>query len=324
MPQTKQPVSNSVKSFSLKALCQTLQISPLENNVLTNSEFPLKIPADFLAQIERGNPADPLLKQVLPIAAENNQIEGFSFDPVGDLKHNPTPSLIHKYHGRVLLIASPKCDIHCRYCFRRHFPYEQQINLRHWHKALELIALDKTIHEVILSGGDPMSLSETALVGLIEKIEAIAHIQTLRIHSRTPVVAPSKAPVTLLLDWAKKSRLNKVLVVHCNHANELSDKTAQRFVQYRTAGFHLLNQTVLLKGVNDKSAVLIDLSHALFNQGILPYYLHQLDKVQGAEHFEVADKRAIELHESMRQKLPGYLMPKLVREIEGQPYKTPL
>lgn len=324
MPQTNQPVSNSVNSFSLEALCQTLQINPLENNVLMDSEFPLKIPADFLAQIEVGNPADPLLKQVLPITAENNQIEGFSFDPVGDLNHNPTPSLIHKYHGRVLLIASPKCDIHCRYCFRRHFPYEQQINLRHWHKALERIALDKTIHEVILSGGDPMSLSETALVGLIEKIEAIAHIQTLRIHSRTPVVAPSKAPVTLLLDWAKKSRLNKVLVVHCNHANELSDKTAQCFEQYRTAGFHLLNQTVLLKGVNDNSAVLIDLSHALFNQGILPYYLHQLDKVQGAEHFEVPDKRASELHKSMRQKLPGYLMPKLVREIEGQPYKTPL
>lgn len=324
MPQSNQPVSNSIKSFSLQALCQTLQIDPLENNVLTHSEFPLKIPADFLAQIEIGNPADPLLKQVLPITAENNQMEGFSIDPVGDLNHNPTPSLIHKYHGRVLLIASPKCDIHCRYCFRRHFPYEQQINLRHWHKALELIALDETIHEVILSGGDPMSLSETALVGLIEKIEAIAHIQTLRIHSRTPVVAPSKTPVTLLLDWAKKSRLNKVLVVHCNHANELSGKTAKRFEQYRTAGFHLLNQTVLLKGVNDNSAILTDLSHALFNQGILPYYLHQLDKVQGAEHFEVADKRAIELHESMRQKLPGYLMPKLVREIEGQPYKTPL
>jgi EF-P beta-lysylation protein EpmB len=324
MPQTNKPETKSINQFSVKELCQTLQISPLESGALTQSEFPLKIPADFLAQIEIGNPLDPLLKQVLPVLAETNQVAGFTLDPVGDLNNNPTPSLIHKYHGRVLLIASPKCDIHCRYCFRRHFPYEQQINQRHWHKALELINQDKSIHEVILSGGDPMSLSEKALVNLIEKIEQIAHIKTLRIHSRTPVVAPSKAPNKLLLEWAKQSRLNKVLVVHCNHANELSDQTAQLLQQYRTAGFQLLNQTVLLKEVNDKPEILIDLSHVLFNQGVLPYYLHQLDKVQGAGHFEVSDLDALELHEEMRQKLPGYLLPRLVREIEGQPYKTPL
>ncbi|MDA3806625.1 MAG: EF-P beta-lysylation protein EpmB [Thiomicrorhabdus sp.] len=324
MPQTNKPETKSIKHFSVKELCQTLQISPLESGVLTQSEFPLKIPADFLAQIEIGNPLDPLLKQVLPVLAETDQVTGYTLDPVGDLNNNPTPSLIHKYHGRVLLIASPKCDIHCRYCFRRHFPYEQQINQRHWHKALELIALDESIHEVILSGGDPMSLSEKALVNLIEKIEHIPHIRTLRIHSRTPVVAPSKAPNKLLLEWAKKSRLNKVLVVHCNHANELSEQTAQLLQQYRTAGFQLLNQTVLLKDVNDNADVLIDLSHVLFNQGVLPYYLHQLDKVQGASHFEVPDLEALELHEEMRQKLPGYLLPRLVREIEGQPYKTPL
>jgi len=324
MPQTNKPTTKSIKHFSVKELCQTLQISALDIGALTQSEFPLKIPADFLAQIEIGNPLDPLLKQVLPVLAETNQVPGFSLDPVGDLNNNPTPSLIHKYHGRVLLIASPKCDIHCRYCFRRHFPYEQQINQRHWHKALGLINQDESIHEVILSGGDPMSLSEAALVTLIEKIEQIPHIKTLRIHSRTPVVAPSKAPETLFIEWAKRSRLNKVLVVHCNHANELSGQTAQLFQQYRLAGFQLLNQTVLLKEVNDNSDVLIDLSHALFNQGILPYYLHQLDKVQGASHFEVSDSQALELHENMRQKLPGYLVPKLVREIEGQPYKTPL
>ncbi len=324
MPQTNKPETKSTNQFSVQDLCQTLQISPLESGALTQSEFPLKIPADFLAQIETGNPLDPLLKQVLPVLAETNQVTGFTLDPVGDLNNNPTPSLIHKYHGRVLLIASPKCDIHCRYCFRRHFPYEQQINQRHWHKALELINQDKSIHEVILSGGDPMSLSEKALVNLIEKIEAIPHIKTLRIHSRTPVVAPSKAPNKLLLEWAKQSRLNKVLVVHCNHANELSDQTAQLLQQYRTAGFHLLNQTVLLKEVNDNGEILIALSHVLFNQGVLPYYLHQLDKVQGASHFEVSDLDALELHEQMRQKLPGYLLPRLVREIEGQPYKTPL
>ncbi len=324
MPQANKPETKSIKHFPVKELCQTLQISPLESGALMQSEFPLKIPADFLAQIEIGNPLDPLLKQVLPVLAETNQVAGFTLDPVGDLNNNPTPSLIHKYHGRVLLIASPKCDIHCRYCFRRHFPYEQQINQRHWHKALDLINQDNSIHEVILSGGDPMSLSEAALVKLIEKIEQIPHIKTIRIHSRTPVVAPSKAPNKLLLEWAKQSRLNKVLVVHCNHANELSEQTAQLFQQYRTVGFQLLNQTVLLKEVNDNGEVLIDLSHVLFNQGILPYYLHQLDKVQGAGHFEVSDSEALELHETMRQKLPGYLLPRLVREIEGQPYKTPL
>ncbi|MEA3405269.1 MAG: EF-P beta-lysylation protein EpmB [Pseudomonadota bacterium] len=308
---------------SLTDLCHQLKLSP-ENLEIHDSEFRFKAHEDFIEQIQLGDKNDPLLKQILPIELETKSHADYKIDPVGDLKKNPTPSLIHKYHGRVLLMASPKCDIHCRYCFRRHFPYEQQINQRHWQTALESIQQDRSIHEVILSGGDPFSLSEPALVSLIEKVEAIEHIRTLRIHTRTPIVAPSKSPQKRFIDWAKQSRLNKVLVVHCNHANELSKKTAGLLNLYRETGFQLLNQSVLLKEVNDNSEALINLSHALFNQGVLPYYLHQLDKVQGASHFEVSDTEALKLHENIRKSLPGYLVPKLVREQAGEPYKTPL
>lgn len=309
---------------AIRDLSQTLQLDLSKLSILEKSDFVFKAPVDFIEQIEHSNPNDPLLKQILPLQAENDLTKGFSKDPVSDLAFNPTPSLIHKYHGRVLLIASPKCDIHCRYCFRRHFPYEEQINTRHWQKALELIAEDRSIHEVILSGGDPMSLSEGSLVSLIEKIEAIEHIKTLRIHSRTPVVAPSQSPVGKLLDWAKQSRLNKVLVVHCNHANELSDKTAELFKLYQQAGFTLLNQSVLLKGVNDQLEVLESLSHKLFAQGVLPYYLNQLDRVQGSAHFEVSHEEAVALHRALRVRLSGYLLPQLVKDFSDSPYKTPL
>jgi len=311
-------------SKNLANLCKTLQLSETEVGAIKDASFPLKVPQDFLEQIKPGEANDPLLKQILPIKAELEINSAYSNDPVGDLLKNPSPALIHKYHGRVLLIASPKCDIHCRYCFRRHFPYQEQTNQRHWQQALQTISEDSTIHEVILSGGDPMSLQEPILMGLIKSIEKIEHITTLRIHSRTPIVAPSKAPKNALLAWAKKSRLNKVLVVHCNHANELSEKTAGLLQLYRESGFQLLNQSVLLKDINDSSETLIELSHALFKQGVLPYYLHQLDKVQGASHFEVSDKDALKLMDTIRQNLPGYLVPKLVREEAGKPNKSPL
>ncbi len=310
------PLFNSKKQFKIAHLADL--------NIDDNSPFPLKVPDDFMQQMDLTDPNDPLLKQVLPLKIENQTATGFSTDPVHDLDFTPSPSLIHKYHGRVLLIASPKCDIHCRYCFRRHFPYASHSNTRHWQKALDYIQQDNSIHEVILSGGDPMSLSEGSLVRLIQKIEAIPHIQTLRIHSRTPVVAPSQAPTTEFITWAKQSRLNKVLVVHCNHANELSEKTAKLFQQYKQAGFHLLNQSVLLKGVNDQVPILENLSHALFAQGVLPYYLNQLDRVQGSAHFEVNNSTALSLQQALRKKLPGYLLPKLVTDISGVPYKTEL
>jgi EF-P beta-lysylation protein EpmB len=307
----------------LDSLCQTLKLDP-QTLPIAPSEFRFKAHDDFLRRIEPGNPEDPLLKQILPVEAEKAVHPGFHTDPVGDLNANPLPSLIHKYQGRVLLMASPRCDIHCRYCFRRHFPYEQQIHQRHWEKAFATIAADTTLHEVILSGGDPFTLAENGLVRLLERIEAIAHIRTVRIHTRTPIVAPSKAPGDALLAWSQTSRLHRVMVVHCNHPNELSAQTAARLTSYRNAGFHLLNQSVLLKGVNDDSDTLVALSHKLFEQGVLPYYLHQLDRVQGAAHFEVELEHAQTLMQALRVQLPGYLVPKLVQEIAGEPHKTPL
>ena len=330
--QTFDPYSNSepkhtlmtqnASSFNAKTLFKTPHLIPLDIDHC--STFLFKAPDDFMQQADLSNPKDPLLKQVLPLKIENQPATGFSNDPVLDLQFNPTPGLIHKYYGRVLFIASPKCDIHCRYCFRRHFPYNEQVNTRHWERALQYIAQNNHIHEVILSGGDPMSLSEKTLMHLIHKIEAIPHIQTLRIHSRTPVVAPSKAPVNSFINWAHHSRLNIVLVIHCNHANELSDKTAKLFQQYKLAGIYLLNQSVLLKEINDQVTILEKLSHTLFAQGVLPYYLNQLDRVQGSAHFEVDDKTALSLHQALRKKLPGYLLPKLVTDISGMPYKTEL
>lgn len=289
-----------------------------------DTDFPFRAPAHFLAQIEADNPNDPLLKQVLVSKQEQIDTLGFSKDPVGDLKKNPLPGFIHKYHGRALLIASPKCDIHCRYCFRKHFPYQQHSNRRHWQEAIEKVKADTTLKEIILSGGDPMSLSEKVALELIEKIEAIQHVHTLRIHSRVPIVAPDKAWQTPFLTWVKQTRLHVVLVVHCNHANELSEQTAELFAEYRKHNIHLLNQSVLLKDINDSVEALEALSQQLFNQGILPYYLHQLDKVQGAAHFEVSDEKAHQLHYELRKVLPGYLVPRLVREISGEPFKTPL
>ena len=303
---------------------QQISIQTQRTDVLHQSAFRFKAPNHFLEQIDWQDPMDPLLLQVLPLKKEQNFTAGYSEDPVGDFKKNPSPSLIHKYKGRVLLIASPKCDIHCRYCFRRHFPYEAHANQRHWQTALNKIAEDKTIKEVILSGGDPMSMNEPTLLKLCQQIEDIAHIQTLRIHSRTPIVAPSKAPQNEWLQWNEHSRLSRVLVVHCNHANELSSETAELMKKYRQAGITLLNQSVLLKDINDCPKRLIDLSHALFQQGILPYYLHQLDKVEGAAHFEVNEEKAQHIITQIRAELPGYLVPKLVREISEEPNKTPL
>ncbi|BBP46600.1 EF-P beta-lysylation protein EpmB [Thiosulfatimonas sediminis] len=315
-------MSDSVRSSA--ELLAHLGLNTHRITSIRQPAFAYKAPQHFITRITPNNPHDPLLKQILPVPDELITAPDFVSDPVGDFQNNPQPSLIHKYHGRVLLIASPKCDIHCRYCFRRHFPYEAHANQRHWQAALQTIAADNSLHEVILSGGDPMSLSEAALLKLSQQIEEIDHIRTLRIHSRTPVVAPQQAAQTQWLEWVKRSRLNLVIVVHCNHANELSPESAHLFQIYRQANITLLNQSVLLKAVNDSLEALNALSHKLFAQGVLPYYLHQLDKVQGAIHFEVSNQEALQLHQALRASLPGYLVPKLVREIAGEPYKTPL
>jgi len=306
---------------SLTELCDLIGLSAADLGCDFQTDFPLKVPKHFALQIEKHRPNDPLLRQILPGLAEKTLVEGFSLDPVGDLKANPTPSLIHKYQGRALLIASGRCEIHCRYCFRRHFPY-QQAKKQHWQTALEQIAANPSIEEVILSGGDPLSLSQNSLMELLTTLEQIPHLTTLRIHSRTPVVAPNRAEMPLLWQLLKASRLHIVLVIHCNHANELSDETARLFQTLKATNITLLNQSVLLKGVNDNVTTLAQLSKKLFQQGVLPYYCHQLDKVAGAAHFEVKNDQAWVLFDQLRQKLPGYLVPRLVTEIAGEPYKT--
>lgn len=306
---------------NLQMLCEQIETPISPHSMDSHPSFALKVPKHFAQQIIKGDPKDPLLRQVLPTLDEHLIAPGFSQDPVGDLAANPTPSLIHKYQGRALLVASPRCDIHCRYCFRRHFPY-QQANPKNWQQALATIEQDTSLSEIILSGGDPLTLTQAKLIEIVKTLEAIPHVQTLRIHSRSPIVAPRD--FSQLLTHCQASRLNKVLVIHCNHANELSKHTHETLNSFKQAGFHLLNQSVLLKGINDQAATLIALSHALFSQGVLPYYLHQLDKVAGASHFEVSDQQAWLLLAEIRNQLPGYLVPKLVKEVAGAPSKMPL
>lgn len=283
--------------------------------------FPLKVTQDYLACIRKGDINDPLLRQILPVTEENRHQQGFVHDPVGDLNASPAPGLIHKYHGRVLLITTPACAIHCRYCFRRHYPYqESSAHKENLEQALELVAEDNSIHEIILSGGDPLTLSDERLKTLLRKIEAISHITTLRIHSRLPVILPARVTTTLA-DMLEQSRLNTVLVIHCNHPNELSSKVVNSLERLRKKGITLLNQSVLLKNINSDADTLVKLSHKLFAAGVLPYYLHTLDPVAGAQHFHIADKIAVNLHKISSEKLPGYLVPRLVREIAGLPYK---
>ena len=310
--------------IALHDLLERLQLDADALGVDTASPFPFRLHGDLAARIRPGEADDPVLKQVLPLQVERDTAEGFVADPVGDLSARPAPGILHKYHGRALVMRTPRCDLHCRFCFRRHFPYEDNIGAAAWQATLDYLRQHTEIQEVILSGGDPFTLSESALLDTCAALEAIPHIRTLRFHSRTPVAAPSRMPRGVWLDWAQQTRLKRVLVSHCNHPQELSEHTADVFARLRHAGFTLLNQSVLLKGVNDRGATLEALSHALFDQGVLPYYLHQLDPVAGAAHFAVDDEEAQRLLDYLRRRLPGYLVPRLVREIPGAPSKTPV
>lgn len=284
--------------------------------------FPLWVPLPYLARIEKGNAKDPLLLQVLPQAREQLEIPGYSCDPVGESQSNVEPGLIHKYHGRVLMVVSTHCAIHCRYCFRREFPYsENRLDRAAWQRALGYIARDKTISEVIFSGGDPLAVSDRQLAWLVEQLAGIDHLQRLRIHTRLPVVIPNRI-TDQCLNWLTNSRLQPVVVVHCNHANELDENVARAFAKLRGAGITLLNQSVLLRGVNDNVRDLEQLCQRLFAMGALPYYLHVLDKVKGAAHFDVPRQQALALMQQLRGRLPGYLVPRLVEEVAGAPSKT--
>lgn len=286
--------------------------------------FPLRVPRGFVARMKKSDPRDPLLLQVLPLGVELNETSGFSSDPVGDMASKAAPGVLHKYAGRVLLVATGACGVHCRYCFRRHFPYgDETASSGHWQSALTAIRGDSSIHEVILSGGDPLSLSDRRLRELTDALRDIPHVHRLRIHSRQPIVLPERVDASLLA-WLRSIPLQKVLVLHVNHANELDDQVREACRSLRDAGVTLLNQSVLLRDINDSADALSALSEALFAAGILPYYLHLLDRVQGAAHFEVNEARAVALMRELLTRLPGYLVPRLVRETPGDASKTPV
>ena len=286
--------------------------------------FEVRVPEAYLSRIAHGDINDPLLRQVLPLSEETLSPAGYVLDPLEESEHRPAKGLIHKYAGRVLLIASPTCAINCRYCFRRHFPYSDNSPSRaQWQEALGYLRDDSTIHEAILSGGDPLAASDRQLAWLVEQLENIPHLKRLRIHTRLPVVIPDRINEDLL-GWLGTTRLQKVVVLHINHANEIDQAVVDACTRLKQAGATLLNQSVLLRDVNDNVTALAALSERLLEAGILPYYLHVLDPVQGAAHFDVADNEARELVSQLRAHLPGFLMPRLVREIPGKESKTPL
>jgi EF-P beta-lysylation protein EpmB len=277
--------------------------------------------------MRRGDAGDPLLRQVLPLHAELLETSGYSADPVGDLQALAATGLLHKYHGRVLLVTTGACAIHCRYCFRREFPYgEQHAGRNAFGSALESIRADSSVTEVLLSGGDPLTLSDRRLAGLLEGLETIPHVRRVRVHTRLPVVLPERIDAGFMAMWNSLRRLQRVVVIHANHAQELraAADVQAALGALRASGTTLLNQSVLLRGVNDSIAALEELSVALFESGVLPYYLHVLDPVRGAAHFDVTEDVARRLHAELTARLPGYLVPKLVREDSGAASKTML
>ncbi|MBE1159996.1 EF-P beta-lysylation protein EpmB [Dyella acidiphila] len=308
-----------------RELLDLLQLGHLADRLpAADAGFALRVPRGFASRMRPGDAGDPLLLQVLPQLAELVQAAGFVTDAVGDLAAREAQGVLHKYHGRALLIASGSCAINCRYCFRRHFPYgEEMAAAGQWQQALKHVSDDKSINELILSGGDPLALATSKLEELSRGLAELPHVTRLRIHTRLPVVLPERIDAALL-EWLHALPLQKVLVLHANHANEFDGSVDAACASLRHAGVTLLNQAVLLRGVNDDAQALTALSERMFAAGVLPYYLHQLDRVQGAAHFEVTDDQALALMEAMRSRLPGYLVPKLVREIQGDPSKRPL
>ena len=323
-------LSGARRSFS--DLCTLLNLPASSFDAISelDKQFPLIVPEPYLSRIIKGDQRDPLLLQVLPQAEELVSTPGFSVDPLEEADASPVAGLIHKYHGRVLLVASSTCAIHCRYCFRRHFPYQENRLQRNQHQqALDYIKSKPDIHEVILSGGDPLTLSNAYLQWLVNAIKELPQITTLRIHTRLPIVIPNRVDAELLEilrpctpRTVNSDHLNVVMVVHCNHPNEIDDDVEHALLQLKDAGITLLNQSVLLKEINDQADTLTTLSHRIFKAGVLPYYLHVLDAVQGAAHFDVPESVGLHIIAEMTQKLPGYLVPRLVRENPGATSKT--
>lgn len=299
-----------------------LPMSLLSQAEAASQQFGLRVPRPYLDRIVPGDLQDPLLRQILPQGDELTVTPGYSADPLQEANSNPVQGLVHKYHGRVLLIAAPNCAINCRYCFRREFPYaDNNPGREQWQQVFDQLRADTSIREVIFSGGDPLANADRQLQWMVDQLVTIPHLQRLRVHTRLPVVIPQRITAETLR-WLAETRLQSVLVLHINHPHEVDTAVTATIARLRTAGVTVLNQAVLLKGVNDDLETQVALSETLFAAGVLPYYLHLLDKVQGAAQFEVADVDAIHLHQQMQARLPGFLVPRLAREEPGARHKT--
>ena len=294
----------------------------LDGAIAGDALFDLRVPEPYLSRIERGNPRDPLLLQVLPQQQETQELPGYTTDPLEENASNPLPGLIHKYTHRVLLILSGACAINCRYCFRRHFAYQDnQLGREQWQGILTYLQEHSEVEEVIFSGGDPLATTDKRLERMIQDLELIPHIERLRIHTRLPVVIPSRI-TPALIHMLANTRLSSVMVLHINHANEIDAAVKRAAAQLTQQNITLLNQSVLLRGVNDNATVQKTLSKSLFAAGILPYYLFLFDPVAGAAHFDIPEEEARRLAAEMQASLPGYLMPRLAVEIPGKSSKT--
>ncbi|MBP8894092.1 MAG: EF-P beta-lysylation protein EpmB [Saprospiraceae bacterium] len=308
-------------------LLEVLKLCPeqlLSGAILASEQFKLRVPRAFVGKMTVGDPLDPLLLQVLPHHLELEDYPDFVTDPLGEEQANQQPGVLHKYKSRFLLTLTGACAVHCRYCFRRHFPYQENLPKNEdWLNIKNYIESQPDINEVIFSGGDPLTLSNRKLKLWIERLESLPQIKFLRIHSRVPIVIPNRVDEELV-SLLKNSRLRIILVVHSNHAAELDDLTCARLSLLVQQQITVLNQAVLLKGINNSAQVLVDLSYRLFDAGVMPYYLHVLDKVKGAHHFDLSPKEINLIYKDVLENLPGYLVPKLVREIAGEKNKTPL
>lgn len=315
-------IKHAIKNLAALGEALELEKETLFKGQDAHKAFPLMVPRPYLKRIEKGNPNDPLLLQILPIAQEMLEVPGYKQDPLAEQDHNPQKALVHKYQSRVLVISSGTCAINCRYCFRRHFPYaDNHLAPSQWESLIAYIEAHPDINEVILSGGDPLMSKDKQLAQRIEAIEALPQIKRIRIHTRLPVVIPSRINDEMI-NWIKNTRLKVIMVWHINHANEIDDLVIKAANKLTKAGVTLLNQGVILKGINDTANAQVALSEALFEADILPYYMFTLDPVKGAAHFDISLAQAQALMGEVAARLPGYLVPKLAKEVPGQSAKT--
>ena len=319
----QQHMKNAIRTSQGLASALDLPLSEIDSGDATQP-FPLFAPLPFVSRMEPGNIEDPLLRQVLPVAEEKIQAEGYLKDPLKEDQFSISPGLLHKYDSRALMIINGTCAVHCRYCFRRNFPYQESLqSTGDWDRAIQQIESDVSVHEIILSGGDPLTVVDDRLTELVQRLDQIQHLQRLRIHTRLPIVIPQRITGDLI-ETINETRMAITIVVHANHANEVDESVAHHLGRLSQTRATVLNQSVLLRGINDDPSELIELSQRLIACGTVPYYLHQLDPVIGAQHFHVPIQQGREIIKEMRTRISGYLVPRYVQERPGQPNKTPL